>query len=636
MRRFISSKIRTLHVNALRIIALLLLSSMAIAGATDQPRANLEDNIQPAPTPEISAKKITNSDAKRFLARATFGPTKTDIAALQEKGYEQWLDEQIAMPIQQRQLNRTIALALMAEPAEQHFAANGFMGPQSSPTWVYQTSAWWEAALTSPDQLRQRVAYALSQILVISTAAEPYLRDRAEGVAAYNDLLLEHAFGNYRELLSAVTYSPAMGVFLSHHGNRKSDPKKGTSPDENYARELMQLFSLGLYHVNNDGTAKLKTTPENTSEPIPVYTQTDVMELARVFTGWDMVANPNFGNRGNKTGNLTVPMEFNKDFHDFGEKTLLGKTIPANLSGKEDVEAALDIIFAQPEVAVFVSKQLIQRLVTSNPSPEYIARIANAFNDNGQGVRGDLAHVVRSILLDPQIQNLEAQNPATQNSVRPVQKLREPVLVVAGLLRALNVQPAKPWVTKHNGKMEGVYWFKKLDIGQNPFMAPSVFNFYESDFQPAGEGFASQDLVAPEAQLLDSQTLIGTYNLINFIFNVRDEQALQLKPEKEQMRLAKQGGRGSINITINTAPYVALLEQANKNNSDKNRAKAIKALIAKLEQDLLVEPLSQESAQTIASYLQKPKSKNKKIEAQRLVSDAARMMLMAPSNWVQR
>jgi len=621
MSSLISGKIRTLPINTVRIIALLLLSAVCVLSAS-------ASDTTPAP---IREPQISLLEAKRFLARATFGPTQADIAALQEKGYEQWLDEQIAMPIQQRQLNRTIALALMAEPAEQHFAANGFMGPQNSPTWVYQTSAWWEAALTSPDQLRQRVAYALSQILVVSTAAEPYLRDRAEGVAAYNDLLLEHAFGNYRDLLSAITYSPAMGVFLSHHGNRKSDPKKGTSPDENYARELMQLFSLGLYHVNNDGTPKLSN-----GEPIPVYTQTDVMELARVFTGWDMVANSNFGNRGNQTGNLTVPMEFNEKFHDFGEKTLLGKTIPANLSGKDDVEAALDIIFAQPEVAVFVGKQLIQRLVTSNPSPEYITRVANAFNDNGHGVKGDLAHVVRSILLDPQIQNLEAQNPATQNSARPVQKLREPVLVVAGLLRALNVQPAKPWVTKHNGKMEGVYWFKKLDIGQNPFMAPSVFNFYEPDFQPAGEGFANQDLVAPEAQLLDSQTLIGTNNLIDFIFNVRDEQALQLKPEKEQVRLAKQGGRGSINITINTAPYIALLEQANKSNSNKYRAKAIKALIAKLQQDLLIEPLTEESAQTIATYLQEPASKNKKIEAQRLVSDAARMMLMAPSNWVQR
>ena len=616
MSSLISGKIRTLPTNTVRIIALLLLSAACVLSASASDTA-------PAP---IGEPQISLLEAKRFLARATFGPTQTDIAALQEKGYEQWLDEQIAMPIQQRQLNRTIALALMAEPAEQHFAANGFMGPQSSPTWVYQTSAWWEAALTSPDQLRQRVAYALSQILVVSTAAEPYLRDRAEGVAAYNDLLLEHAFGNYRDLLSAITYSPAMGVFLSHHGNRKGDPKKGTSPDENYARELMQLFSLGLYQVNSDGTAKLKTTPENTSEPIPVYTQTDVMELARVFTGWDMVANPNFGNRGNKTGNLTVPMEFNKDFHDFGEKTLLGKTIPANLSGKEDVEAALDIIFAQPEVAVFVSKQLIQRLVTSNPSPEYIARVANAFNDNGHGVRGDLVHVIRTLLLDPDAKNVELK----------AQKLREPVLVVAGLLRALNVQPAKPWVTKHNGKMEGVYWFKKLDIGQNPFMAPSVFNFYEPDFQPAGEGFANQDLVAPEAQLLDSQTLIGTYNLINFIFKVRDTQALKLKPEKEQIRLAKQGGKSSLNITINTAPYIALLEPTNKNNSNKNRAKAIKALIAKLEHDLLIEPLSEESAQVIARYLQEPISKNKKIEAQRLVNDAARMMLMAPSNWVQR
>lgn len=557
------------------------------------------------------ATAITDTQAKRFLTRATFGPVKTDIEQLQSVGYEQWIKQQLATPRQQKLLNRTIEIALMAEPNADWFSASGFLGEQSSPVWIYQNSAWWQVSLTAPDQLRQRVAFALSEILVVSTAAEPYLRNRAEGVAAYYDLLLDHAFGNYRDLLSAVTYSPVMGVFLSHHGNRKANPKRGTAPDENYARELMQLFSIGLYQLNPDGSPKLDTRLDANEELIPVYTQQDVMELARVFTGWDMVGNKRYGQRNNEGGNLTVPMEFNEQFHDFGSKTLLGKTIPADLSGKDDVEAALDIIFAQPEVGPFVCQQLIQRLVSSNPSPEYLQRVTKVFNDNGEGVRGDLAAVTKAILLDPEALSTES-----------VKKFKEPILVTTAMLRALYVKPGNDWQTPKGGDMHGVYWFRRLGFGQDPLMAPSVFNYYEPDFQPVGEGFESTQNVAPEAQIIDSQLIIGFSNLVVDLLN------RSANPD----RFVKKAWHSKAHISLDTQAYIKWLH-ANKWPADK--ANAVKALVQLLENDLLTEPLTSAERELLEAYLAKTIYKNEEKEAERIVNDAIRLLVTMPSNWVQ-
>ena len=196
--------------------------------------------------------------------------------------------------------------------------------------------------------------------------------------------------------MGPIVYSPAMGIYLSHQGNRKANPKKQTSPDENFARELMQLFSLGLYQTSLDGTPIL----DNDGNKIPAYSQQDVMELARVLTGWDLTHNLRFGQKDRKHGSYLEPMEFSGQFHDFGSKKFLGQTIPEKLTGKDDVEAALDILFDQPTVAPFVSHILIQRLVTSNPSPEYIQRVSFAFDNNGEGVRGDMKAVIKAILLD--------------------------------------------------------------------------------------------------------------------------------------------------------------------------------------------------------------------------------------------
>lgn len=576
--------------------------------------------IQPVFAQDNLPTIITDTEAKRFLARTTFGPIKPDVEQLQTQGYQQWLDAQLNMPRQQKILNRTIEIALMAEPNAHWFSESGFLGAQSSPVWIYQNSAWWEAALTAPDQLRQRVAFALSEILVISSAAEPYLRNRAEGVAAYYDLLLDHAFGNYRDLLSAITYSPAMGVFLSHHGNKKANPKRGTAPDENYARELMQLFSIGLYKLNSDGTPIL----DEQGELIPVYTQNDVMELARVFTGWDMVGNKRYGQRNNAGGNLTVPMEFNKEFHDADAKTLLGQTIPAGVTGKEDIEAALNIIFSQPEVGPFVCKHLIQRLVMSNPSADYLQRTVNVFNNNGNHVRGDLRAVITAILLDPE---------ALKN--QGVKKFKEPIIATTAMLRALGVTPGINWQTPKGGDMHGVYWFRKLNIGQNPLMAPSVFNYYEPDFQPANQSQASDDdtqakksfnstgQVAPEAQIIDSQLIIGFGNLVHDLLN---------KPTNQE-RLIKRAWHSRAHINLNTQTYTDLLQAP---PWPEQKPTAIHALVQQLEHDILTEPLDSHSRTLLENHLTETVHKKTEKEAQRIVNEAIRLLVTVPEYWVQR
>lgn len=370
----------------------------------------------------------------------------------------------------------------------------------------------------------------------------------------------------------------------------------------------MQLFSIGLYQLNPDGSPKLDAK----QELIPVYTQQDVMELARVFTGWDMVGNQRYGQRNNEGGNLTVPMEFNEQFHDTGAKTLLGQQIPANLSGKDDVEAALNIIFAQPEIGPFVCRQLIQRLVTSNPTAEYLQRVVSKFNDNGQGVRGDLAAVSKAILLDPEALN-------TDN----VKKFKEPILATTAMLRALGVMPGIDWPTPKGGNMHGVYWFRTLDIGQNPLMAPSVFNYYEPDFQPVGAGFNNTTHVAPEAQIIDSQLVIGFSNLVHDLLN---------KPSDKE-RLTKRAWHSKAHISLDTQTYVNWLDA---NQWPAQKPQAVAALLQQLENDLLTEPLDSASRELLQNYLVTTIYKDNNKEAQRIINEAIRLIVTLPAQWVQR
>jgi uncharacterized protein (DUF1800 family) len=345
--------------------------------------------------------------------------------------------------------------------------------------------------------------YSLSQLFVISMN-DNNVMSYPQGIATYMDLLGRDTFGNYRQLLEDVTLSPMMGLYLSHLANQKEDAT-GRVPDENYAREVMQLFTIGLYELNADGTVKL----DSRREPIETYSNDDVIGLARVFTGWSWSSTikdeASFqANRGLfvTDDRALKPMELYPQFHSASAKTFLGKTIPAGTPGEESLKQALDHLFNHPNVGPFIGKQLIQRSVTSNPSPAYVGRVSAAFANNGQGVRGDMRAVWRAILLDPEARDIAKLNDSQFG------KLREPVLRLSAWIRAFNV--------KSTSGNYNVYFTDdpSSGIGQAPFRSPSVFNFYRPGYVPPNTGAAAAGLVVPEMQIT-SETSASSY--INFV-----------------------------------------------------------------------------------------------------------------------
>ncbi|MCZ8131412.1 MAG: DUF1800 domain-containing protein [Steroidobacteraceae bacterium] len=424
----------------------------------------------------------TSAEAFAFLDEATFGPKPAEVQRVTQIGYEAWLDEQIALP-------PTYHLPVVREL----FAANP--PPQGQPqSQNDRLDAWFRAALNGPDALRQKVAYALSQILVASDVGA--LRNQPQALANYQDVLVRHALGNFRDLLRDVTLSPAMGVYLSMLGNRRPDPVRNIRPDENYAREVMQLFTIGLVELNRDGTPKVDAQGVG----LPTYDQSVIEGFAHVFTGWTY-AGATAGNFANPPRNWTAPMAPVAAFHDTGPKKLLGGvTLPAGQTAEQDLEAALDNLFRHPNVGPFVGRQLIQRLVTANPSPAYVERVARTFDDDGRGVRGNLAAVVRAILLDP-----EARAAATDRSG----KLEEPFLRLVQLWRAYGAR---------SGSGRYLLAAPEQAFGQAPLRSPSVFNFYRPDHQPPGE-LQAAGLVSPELQITTETTTVTTANaLYNLVF----------------------------------------------------------------------------------------------------------------------
>lgn len=421
-------------------------------------------------TPSTSSKPVRDApSAARFLEMATFGPTWDDIAHLQGMNQKAWLREQFRAP-------RSCHFQLLQQTDD----------PTS---YKNRNAVWWRVALTGPDQLRQRVAFALSEIFVVSGAnGIPH-----DSLAQYYDILGQYAFGNFRDLLELLTLHPAMGQYLSMRGNQKPDPVTGIRSDENYAREIMQLFTIGLVKLNVDGTPKLDAS----GKPIPTYTQTDIENMARVLTGWNY-AGTTAENYRYPSANWLVPMEPVEAYHDTDAKTLFdGIAVPAGGSARSDLKIALDALFNHANTAPFISRQLIQRLVTSNPTPAFVARIARVFENNGRGVRGDLQAVVKAILLDEEAQGGIATNP---NFAR----LREPLLVLSHVWRALDAAP-------NNGYYG--YWWSENNLGQSPLSAPSVFNFFRPDFAPNG-GIKDAGLVGPEFQLANDAMLARAFNEI--------------------------------------------------------------------------------------------------------------------------
>lgn len=371
------------------------------------------------------------------------------------------------------------------------------------------SDVYWTTIITADDQLRQRVAYALSQILVISHSDFMTLTEAQGTVVAYMDILSRNAFGNYRDLLEEVTYSVAMAEFLTYLANLPPDMEEGRVPDENYAREIMQLFTIGLVELNQDGTPRLVN-----GETVETYDNTDVTGLAKVFTGLSFDDGQRFFRLDDVTA-LHQPLAMFNNFHAPQEKTFLGTTIPPNTSGEQSIDIALDTLIDHPNTPPFVSRQLIQRLVTSNPSPAYVERVANAFAsgtftaDNGttfgDGRRGDMQATIAAILLDDDARDESARSDPTFG------KIKEPVLRFTHWARAFGVDASDP------GDQELLFNAgSPALLGQHPYKANSVFNFYRPGYVAPGTQTGNAGLVAPELQISNDSSVIGYANFITF------------------------------------------------------------------------------------------------------------------------
>jgi len=428
----------------------------------------------PPPPPPPPPPPVTKAEAFQFLNQSSFGATETEAQRVISMRQEAWIDEQMQMPVS-LQLPHLQALPEPQFDFQLH---------------TDRVDIWFRNALYGEDQLRQRVAFALSEVMVVSQLGA--LVNLPYAVADYYDVLARNAFGNYRDMLEEVTLHPAMGVYLSMLGNEKPDPMLNIRPDENYAREVMQLFSIGLVELNIDGTQKLDVN----GQAIPTYDQAIIEGFAHVYTGWTFAGAPSFRQARPTRFNQVIPMQLYPGFHDTGAKTLLNDVVlPAGQSGEQDLDDALDNIFNHPNVGPFMAIRLIQRLVTSNPSPGYVRRVAEVFNNNGSGVRGDLAAVVEAVLLDPEAR------PAMAMEIDG--KLKEPLLRLTQLWKAYDA-------TSNSGRFPLAASY--ILFGQGPLQSPSVFNFFSPFYAPPGE-ISDSSLVAPELEIATEyqNTLVTNY-----------------------------------------------------------------------------------------------------------------------------
>lgn len=437
------------------------------------------------------------NDAARFLNQVSFGATDAEIAKAQTYGYSAILQDQFLMPTHRTHeaYINTIDPTILSDNEVMH--------------------TFWREAATAYNQLRRRVAFALSQILVISLQ-DANLQNYRRGVASYMDMLNQNAFGNYRDLLRDVTLHPMMGLYLSHLRNQKENPALNRVPDQNYAREVMQLFSIGLYQLNPDGTLVL-----NGGLPVETYGPNDIVGLSKVFTGFSWAgcgtSNTCFNGGGTQSPNREVmPMQAFPQFHSVSDKSFLGTTIPANATPDPvgDLNTALNTIFNHPNVGPFIGRQLIQRLVTSNPSAPYVGRVAQAFNTGtytsgqyvvGTGQRGDLRATVAAILLDPEARTFPAADSG---------KTREPILRLAHWMRAFNARSAS------GNFLLGTTDNPTTQLGQSPMRSPTVFNFYRPGYVPPNTPIATAGLVAPELQIVNEISVVGYSNFMRRVVDL--------------------------------------------------------------------------------------------------------------------
>jgi uncharacterized protein (DUF1800 family) len=427
------------------------------------------------------------TDAMRLLEQATFGPTPSEVTRVAALGFDAYIAEQTARPatgyVGFRYVPHLASPECLINAAAPLRA--GSICARDNYTLFQLQRQFFENALTGPDQLRQRVAFALSQIFVVSGEKIP----EAYGMAAFQNLLLNDAFGNFRQLLEDVTLSPVMGWYLDMANNAKADPAHGTSPNQNYAREVLQLFSIGENKLNPDGSLALDAN----DQPQVTYDQNVIQGFSSILTGWTFAPLPGAQSVWTNPINFQGTMVSHTQQHEPGAKLLLdGAVAPAGQTPAADLKLALDAVFNHPNVGPFIGKQLIQHLITSNPSPAYVARVASVFADNGRGVRGDLAAVVKAILGDAEARGDSPSQPDSGH-------LREPALFITAVLRALG------------GRSDGAFLCSQVAaMGQPLFTSPTVFNFYPPSYELPGT-----HTLAPEFFIQNAATGLARSNFLN-------------------------------------------------------------------------------------------------------------------------
>jgi uncharacterized protein (DUF1800 family) len=480
--------------HAARAALVAALSALAACGGGGDAAPGAGTPPPPSPPPPAGP---TQTEAARFLAQATLGATDADIAAVMSLGYDGWLTQEFAKPVSTSNWDWLVSKGVYADPNALQLA-------------MYVDQQVWQRLITAPDNLRQRVTLALSEILVVGIdgISGGYKQFK---MAAWWDLLCAGAFGSYRTLLEQVTLNPAMGTYLATHGNQKEDPATGRLPDENYAREVLQLFSIGLNDLNLDGSVKTNAS----GAPVESYTQDAITNLARVFTGWRINAQA-----GTPEAHARNPMALNAANHSTLAANFLGVTVPANATGDVALTMAMDAIAAHANVGPFIGKQLIQRLVTSNPTPAYVGRVAAVFNNNGSGVRGDLKAVVRAVLLDDEARNAAGLAAPTFG------KLREPLVRALAFARSFKA-------TSLSGDWNlGNQSDAATRLGQSPLRSPSVFNYFRPGYVPPNSAIGNAALVAPEFQITHESSVAGYLNTMrNIISNTHNDMRLDYSAE---------------------------------------------------------------------------------------------------------
>ena len=461
--------------------ALPLLASAAVA-ACGGGGPGLPSTAPPVVDPPAPAS-ITREQASRFLGQAAFGADAPSIDPVKSAGYAAWLDQQFALPRTASRLDYLYAKSFNA--VENKNSRNGI------------SNALWHHLLANPDVLRQRMTLALSEIVVVGVLGIANLSFKSFSAMAFMDILEANAFGNYRTLLEQVSTSTAMGSFLTYRGNTKANPATGSMPDENYARELMQLFTIGLIELNIDGTPRLVN-----GTVAETYVQEDVSQMARVFTGWDLdISKP----AGDSPERVQSPMVQIPNRHELAEKRFLSTVIPAGTDGLQSLKIALDALMAHANMGPFISRQLIQRLVTSNPSPAYVARVATVFNNNGSNIKGDLKATLKAILLDD-----EARSASTLTDPA-FGKLREPIVRFVQWARLAKVASSDDlWRVGDTAD-------PATRLGQSPMNAPSVFNFFRPGYVPSSSALGGRTV--PELQITNETSVAGYVNYMQQVIS---------------------------------------------------------------------------------------------------------------------